>query len=415
MATTRKTSSSKRTRTPKGEGGKGGRATRAKVVAEPMDEALVVEPIDEAPIEPALETESMPVMVIPEPSFASRVTPPEPAPPRPPNRRAVFFDVENTSRPEHVESVLRHLQLDRYSVTLDLIAVGNWRVIGHDTARILAKRGAQCVHSAPSVGVRDWSDLRIAVAAGVWLASAHPGDVIDIISDDQAFDAVGDVAASLGVAFRRMSYRLMAGISHDAPVAEEPAPSGQRGRRSRRGGRRRRGGGRSGHQTPMIASSPAPAPAYATNGDGGASGEGHTAPHDEIIDVVRHLMATLPPGRDVNIDNLSNALKARGFSRPPGSPRLITRLRRIKELDVSRTGVITLRADLAASDTEESAVPFEASAAWEESASPGDEAEPSAGAEGEGGEAQAPRRRRRRRGGRRRRGRGSGASAAATS
>jgi len=165
----------------------------------------------------------------------------------------------------------------------------------------------------------------------------------------------------------------------------------------------------------MIAPSPAPAPAYATNGDGGASGEGHTAPHDEIIDVVRHLMATLPPGRDVNIDNLSNALKARGFSRPPGSPRLITRLRRIKELDVSRTGVITLRGDLAASDTEESAVPFEASAAWEESASPGDEAEPSAGAEGEGGEAQAPRRRRRRRGGRRRRGRGSGASAAATS
>ena len=417
MATKRKSSSgSKRSRTPKGEGGKGGRATRARVVAEPMDEALVVEPIAEASLEPALEAESLPVTVIPEPSFASRVTPPEPAPPPPPNRRAVFFDVENTSRPEHVESVLRHLQLDRYSVTLDLIAVGNWRVIGHDTARILAKRGAQCVHSAPSVGVRDWSDLRIAVAAGVWLAGARPGDVIDIISDDQAFDAVGDVAASLGVAFRRMSYRLMAGISRDAPVAEEPTPSGQRGRRSRRGGRRRRGGGRSGHQSPMIAPSPAPAPAYATNGDGGASGEGHTAPHDEIIDVVRQLMATLPPGRDVTIDTLSNAHQSRGVSRPPGSPRLITRLRRIKELDVSRTGVITLRADVASEPAEtESAVPFEASAAWEESSSASDEGEPTAGAEGEGGEAQAPRRRRRRRGGRRRRGRGSGASAAASS
>ena len=165
----------------------------------------------------------------------------------------------------------------------------------------------------------------------------------------------------------------------------------------------------------MVAPSPAPAPAYATNGDSGASGEGHTAPHDEIITVVRELMATLPPGREVNIDNLSNALKARGFSRPPGSPRLITRLRRIKELDVSRTGVITLRADVASSETDEPAVPFEASAAWEESASAGDEGEPSAGAEGEGGEGQAPRRRRRRRGGRRRRGRGSGASAAATS
>src|SRR5204862_5592926 len=32
----------------------------------------------------------------------------------------------------------------------------------------------------------------------------------------------------------------------------------------------------------------------------------------------------------------------RGFSRPPGSPRLSTRLRRIKELEVSRAGVITV-------------------------------------------------------------------------
>ena len=410
MPTSRKGTSSKRTRTPKGEGGKGARSTRARVVAEPMDEALVVEPIPEVPIESTLEAETMPVTVIPEPAFASRFTPPEPAPPPPPHRRAVFFDVENTSRPEHVESVLRHLQLDRYTVTLDLIAVGNWRVIGHDTARILAKRGAQCVHSAPSVGVRDWSDLRIAVAAGVWLAGAHPGDVIDIISDDQAFDAVGDVAASLGVAFRRMSYRLMAGISGDMPVAEEPAGS-SRGRRSRRGGRRRRGGGRS-SQAPIAA--PAPQPVYAsTNGDGGAEGEPHTAPHDEIIDVVRHLMSTLPPGRDVNIDNLSNALKARGFSRPPGSPRLITRLRRIKEIDVSRTGVITLRADVAPAEAYAAA---EAGSSFDESAGLGDEAEAPTGAEAGEGEGQAaPRRRRRRRGGRRRRGRGSGASASASS
>jgi hypothetical protein len=121
-------------------------------------------------------------------------------------------------------------------------------------------------------------------------------------------------------------------------------------------------------------------------------------------------MATLPPGRDVNIDNLSNALKARGFSRPPGSPRLITRLRRIKELDVSRTGVITLRPDVAPLEPGAGA---DAPSSFEEPAAPGDEAEPSAAAEGEG--ATAPRRRRRRRGGRRRRGRGGGHSAAATS
>ncbi|MBI2015404.1 MAG: hypothetical protein HYS77_07690, partial [Candidatus Rokubacteria bacterium] len=44
----------------------------------------------------------------------------------------------------------------------------------------------------------------------------------------------------------------------------------------------------------------------------------------------------------VLIDTLERALKARGFSRPPGSPRLITRLRHIKELAVSPTGMITL-------------------------------------------------------------------------
>jgi len=44
----------------------------------------------------------------------------------------------------------------------------------------------------------------------------------------------------------------------------------------------------------------------------------------------------------VSLDALSNALKSRGFRRPPGSPRLITRLRRIKDLAVSATGAIRL-------------------------------------------------------------------------
>src|SRR5215510_13216468 len=100
---------------------------------------------------------------------------------RPASRRGIFFDVENTSRPEHVSRVLDHLALDWVDQGTEVIAVGNWRVIGHETARILARRGAQLVHSAPSVGVRDWSDLRIAVSAGAWLASTRPGDAIEII------------------------------------------------------------------------------------------------------------------------------------------------------------------------------------------------------------------------------------------
>jgi len=70
-------------------------------------------------------------------------------------------------------------------------------------------------------------------------------------------------------------------------------------------------------------------------------GEAHSAPHDELVDVVRELAERTPNGA-VLIDNVARTLKARGFSRPPGSPRLVTRLRRIKELMVSPTGMITL-------------------------------------------------------------------------
>src|SRR5204862_349911 len=83
--------------------------------------------------------------------------------------------------------------------------------------RLLAERGAHLMHSAPSAGVRDWSDLRIAVAAGVWLAAARPGDRLEIVTDDQAFDAVGDVATSLGVGFHRLSYRALAGAGVEPP------------------------------------------------------------------------------------------------------------------------------------------------------------------------------------------------------
>ena len=69
--------------------------------------------------------------------------------------------------------------------------------------------------------------------------------------------------------------------------------------------------------------------------------EPHTAPHDEIVSVVQELMGRARD-RVVSIDTLANALKSRGFRRPPGSPRLITRLRRIREITIDRTGRITL-------------------------------------------------------------------------
>ncbi|MGH7399926.1 MAG: hypothetical protein ACRELW_20600, partial [Candidatus Rokuibacteriota bacterium] len=186
------------------------------------------------PMAKAAESEPAAVavrVVPPERAFAGRVRPPAPPPPLATGRRAIFVDVENSSRADHVGRVLDHLAIDRTDRRVDLIAVGNWRVIGADSARLLARRGAQLVHSAPSTGVRDWSDLRIAVSAGVWLGSARPGDVIEIISDDRAFDAVGDVAAVLGVEYRRLSHRGLTGmaVAEETLTLEAAAPREARG------------------------------------------------------------------------------------------------------------------------------------------------------------------------------------------
>jgi hypothetical protein len=312
--------------------------------------------------EPATEVESAPLpQSSPEPLFAARVPPPAPERPRPTARRAIFLDVENASRAQHLAHVIDHLAVNRADSRTDLVAVANWKVVGHDAARLLAQRGAHLVHSAPSTGVRDWSDLRIAVAAGIWLAAARAGDLVEIVSDDRAFDAVGDVAASLGIRFRRLSYRQLAKVEVDA--AELPAPRPEPGGEARGRRRRRRGGrGRSaGSGTPRIdgrerPSAPARPPRAPLGEPGGrprvhpappapVPGPGaHTAPHDEIVSVVRELVDT-SPGRQVSIDALANVLKSRGFRRPPGSPRLMTRLRRIREIVVSSSGVITLAGD----------------------------------------------------------------------
>ena len=372
----------------------------------------------------------------PERAFAGRVKPAAPPTPLPTGRRAIFVDVENSSRADHIGRVLDHLAIDRADRRVDLIAVGNWRVIGADSARLLARRGAQLVHSAPSTGVRDWSDLRIAVSAGVWLGSGRPGDLIEIISDDRAFDAVGDVAAVLGVEYRRLSYRNLSGVT---PSAEEaPAPETQTPRESRggrRGGRGRRRGGRGGRSrfdqggrgpTPPRSGALSSPPARAAEPARAQSdGDAHTAPHDELVEVVRELADHAPNGA-VLIDTLARALKERGFSRPPGSPRLITRLRRIRQLVVSQTGRITL-ADAGGAGRAMSASPMEDTRALPDAEiepteldlgassedGTGDEASP--GNEATPGNALAPsrdaphrsRRRRRRRGGRGR-GRGGG-------
>ncbi len=50
-------------------------------------------------------------------------------------------------------------------------------------------------------------------------------------------------------------------------------------------------------------------------------------------------------GRWVNLDVLEKALKAQGYSRPPGSPRLVTRLRAFKDVEIDAHGRVRLVTD----------------------------------------------------------------------
>ena len=291
---------------PAASGGRGARkpAARARRPAAPAESP--------APATPAALDWDASALAPVEPAFAARVPAPAPERPRPAGRRAVFLDVENTSKPQHLARVIDHLALNHRDSQTDVVAVANWKVVGHDAARLLAQRGAHLVHSAPSTGVRDWSDLRLAVSAGIWLAGARPGDRIEIISDDRAFDAVGDVAASLGIEFRRSSYRQLVKEEAAEPLPAAPRPEAAREAGSRRRRRHRGWGGRvasgPGPHEPRRREPAVPPPAAAPAGaeparpraiGGHAAGPctprpAHTAPHDESVSVVRESVEASP-------------------------------------------------------------------------------------------------------------------------
>jgi len=260
------------------------------------------------------------------------------------SRRVVFIDVENTSSEAALLGALDQVKAEPAVARTELVAVGNWRVIGQHVARMLAQRGARLLHTAPATGVKDWSDLWIAVAAGIWLGRASPGDEIEIISADRAFDAVADAANHLGVRFRRLTYGPLSGLAEAIVPAEVAAG----GRRRRRGGRSRR---RSTEPSPTWAAPPPQtgahppasevAPTAALPPSNGVEASLHGATPEQIIATIARLTARHPE-RGVNLDLLINALKAEGFGRPPGSPRLVTRLRKMKDVEVMPTGMVRL-------------------------------------------------------------------------
>lgn len=270
------------------------------------------------------------------------------------SRRAIFIDVENTSSEAELMRVLGELKIDLTDGATQVAAIGNWRMVGQQLGRSLAQLGAQLVHSAPAARVPDWSDLWIAVQAGISLGRSRPGDTIEIVSHDRAFDAVGDAAAQLGVVFRRITYRS-AGAS---AVTSDGATSAER-QRSEPSRRRRRGG----RSAPSGAATLSPA-LHAGRGSVAptpqAAREMHRQEPDEaepLEDESRHgaspqqlhaIIARLVaanPARTVTLDALTVALKAAGFQRPPGSPRLVTRLRQVKGVEFLGNGKLRLSDD----------------------------------------------------------------------
>lgn len=266
-------------------------------------------------------------------------------------RRAVFVDVENTSSEEDLFEVIEALHIDRAAQPTEVTAVGNWRAIGQRLARRLAGMGAQLVHTAPNATVKDWSDLWIAVAAGCWLGVAQPGDLLEIVSNDRAFDAVGDAAAARGVVYHRLLHKRGAQAAASAAATEEGEP--KRRRRSR-GGRRHRGRGNGATSTPATSHAPAEhrapaahhAPAKA-HGGRHHEVEPHGATRDQMVSVISRLGGG-DSSRWINLDVLEKELKAEGFARPAGSPRLVTRLRTLKDVEVDSHGRVRLVAAPAA-------------------------------------------------------------------
>lgn len=298
---------------------------RAAVKAKPSTAAKPI--VRPAAVKTARRTTALPAAVVPAAQPATKT------------RRAIFIDVENTSSEAALAEVLDALAIDRRAQTVELSAVGNWRTVGQPMARRLAGLGAQLVHSAPAKGVRDWSDLWIAVAAGCWLGQAAPGDVLEIVSNDKAFEAVGDAAAARGIVYRLLHHRRGAAAATPAPEAK--AIAGRSGRSGRSRGGRRRGRAPADQRAVAASRTTNPPAAAAPPRAAHPVAEPHGATREQMIDLIHRLMQG-DPHRWVNLDVLEKELKQEGFSRPPNSPRLVTRLRTLKEVEVSPQGRVRL-------------------------------------------------------------------------
>lgn len=306
------------------------RVSRPKTTAPATSKKAVSNKKKPAPTKPSPKKSPTPTARRrkPRPAAVVVASPSQPLP-----RRAIFVDVENSSNETELMRVLDHLEIDRMKHRVELTGVGNWKALGTRFARTLGKVGAQLLHTAPPAGVRDWSDLWIAVSIGRWIAHAQPGDLLDVVSDDRAFDAIADAASAAGVTFRRLSYRSLTSKTRERE-SREHAAGDEEPRRPRR--RRRRA------SAATTADTAAPEVNVSAEEDQPVAADDHHAATEEQIRATLRRIARETDGW-INLDALANTLRAEGFLRPPGSLRLLTRLRRMGDVEVLPNGLLRLQ------------------------------------------------------------------------
>ena len=304
-------------------------------------------PAPEETVEP--ETTTLAVRTAtPERVFAGRVRPPAPPSPLPTGRRAIFVDVENSSRADHIGRGLDHLAIDRADRRVDLIAVGNWRVIGADSARLLARRGAH----RPQRALHRRAGLERPADRGErrGLARQRPTrrpDRDHLRRSRLRRGGRRGRRAGRGVPppVLSRSHRPGRRLRRAARYGGPGAPRG----RGRRGGRGRRRSGRGGrNRFDQGARGPTPPRRGARASLAGPRARAGALQPDPTRTRRRTTscggrteLADHAPNGAVLIDTLARALKERGFSRPPARPG-DTRLR-ASPAQVSQTGRIPWR------------------------------------------------------------------------
>jgi hypothetical protein len=122
----------------------------------------------------------------------------------------VFLDVGTAWRSDDTSRMIEHLASRIADGNMEVLAVGDWGTVPPEVPRLLARHGATLIAGAEDHGCGSRRGVPLAVAAGVWLASCHPGAVLEIVTDrgdEHAFDSIEYMAARRGVIFRRVTPR----------------------------------------------------------------------------------------------------------------------------------------------------------------------------------------------------------------